>query len=277
MRQHIKKFSCLFLVGSVFALLALFSANAAPVHAEDMAYIRVIHASPDVGIVDVFLDGNKILSSFQFGVVTPYVPIPAGGHKVQIALIGTGVNAAVITQTITVSAGTPYTVAALGTKASGFSLSVFTDNNTVASTKDAKVRIYHLSPNASGVSISNGSSTIASGLTYQTASNYVDIASGSYTFDAAIPASQSLSLNADVKPWTVTSVFAIGVVNGTPAIQLISTQVAGIPGVPGTGSDPNAVVSAPTQPLGPWMFALAFFLVIMASCATRHYVTRVRV
>ncbi len=276
MRQHIKKFSCLFLVGSAFALLALFSVNAAPVHAEDMAYIRVIHASPDAGIVDVFVDGNKLLSSFQFGTVTPYVPLPAGGHKIQIGLIGTGVNAPFITQTISVSAGTPYTVAALGTKATGFSLSVFADNNVV-STKDAKVRIYHLSPNASGVNISNGSNTIASGLTYQTASSYVNIASGSYTFNANISASQALSLNTNIKPWSVTSVFAIGVVKGTPAIQLISAQVQGIPGMPGTGSDPTVVVSTPAQPLGPWMFALTFFLVIMISCATRHYMTRVRV
>ena len=117
MRQHIKKLASLFLIGSAFALFALFSMRSPAVHAESMAYIRVIHASPDAGIVDVFVDGNKLLSSFQFGVVTPYVPLPAGGHKVQISLIGTGVNAAVITQTITVSAGTPYTVAALGTKA----------------------------------------------------------------------------------------------------------------------------------------------------------------
>ncbi|GAC1454801.1 MAG: DUF4397 domain-containing protein [Ktedonobacteraceae bacterium] len=273
MRHSSKKFACFFLIGSVFALLALFSVRPTPVHAEAMAYIRVIHASPDVGIVDVFVDGNKLLSSFQFGVVTPYVPVPAGGHKIQIGLIGTGVDAAVITQSITVSASTPYTVAALGTKASGFSLSVFTDNNVV-STKDAKVRIYHLSPNATDVSISNGSNTIARGLTYQTASDYVNIPSGSYTFGAIIPASKALSLNANVQPWTVTSVFAIGVVNGTPAIQLISTQVAGVPGMPGTGSDPHAV-SESTQPLSPWMFAMAFFLVIMACYATRHYMTRV--
>jgi len=259
----------------VFALLALFSVRPASVYAADMAYIRVIHASPDVGIVDVFVDGHKLLSNFQFGVVTPYVPLPVGGHKIQIGLIGTGVNAAVITQTITVSAGTPYTVAALGTKASGFSLSVFTDNNVV-STKDAKVRIYHLSPNASGVNISNGSSTLASGLTYQTASKYINIASGSYTLNATVPASQALSLNTNIKPWTVTSVFAIGVVNGSPAIQLISAQVQGVPGMPGTGSDPEAVVGSNTQSLGPWMFALVFFLVIVAGCATRHYVTRVR-
>ncbi len=275
MHQHIKKIACLFLVGSVFALFAFFSVRPASVHAEGMAYIRVIHASPDAGIVDVFVDGNKLLSSFQFGVVTPYVPLPAGGHKIQIGLIGTGVDAAVITQTITVSAGTPYTVAALGTKATGFSLAMFTDNNVV-STKDAKVRIYHLSPNATGVNISNGSSTIAKGLTYQTASDYVNIPSGAYTFNAALPASQALSLNANVKPWTVTSVFAIGVVNGTPAIQLISTQVPGIPGMPGTGSDPNAVSAPSTQPLAPWMFGIVFFLALMASCATRHYVTRVR-
>ncbi|GAC1433960.1 MAG: DUF4397 domain-containing protein [Ktedonobacteraceae bacterium] len=273
MRHSSKKFACFFLIGSVFALLALFSVRPTPVHAEAMAYIRVIHASPDVGIVDVFVDGNKLLSSFQFGVVTPYVPVPAGGHKIQIGLIGTGVDAAVITQSITVSASTPYTVAALGTKASGFSLSVFTDNNVV-STKDAKVRIYHLSPNATDVSISNGSNTIARGLTYQTASDYVNVPSGSYTFGAIIPASKALSLNANVQPWTVTSVFAIGVVNGTPAIQLISTQVAGVPGMPGTGSDPHAV-SESTQPLSPWMFAMAFFLVIMACYATRHYMTRV--
>ncbi len=272
--HHLKKFMYLSLMGSIFTLLTLFSVRPAPVHAESMAYIRVIHASPDVGIVDVFVDSNKLLSSFQFGVVTPYVPLPAGGHKVQIGLIGTGVDAAVITQSIMVDAGTPYTVAALGTKASGFSLSIFTDNNIV-SNNNAKVRIYHLSPNAAGVNISNGSNSVASGLTYQKASDYVNVPAGSYTFDAALPSSKTLSINADVKPWTVTSVFAIGVVNGTPAIQLISTQVAGVPGMPGTGSDPNTV-SENTQPFMPSMFGILFFLLLATSLATRHYMTRVR-
>ncbi len=276
MHQRTIKFVCASIMGSAFVLLALFSVRPTLVRAESMAYIRVIHASPDVGIVDVFVDGNKLLSNFQFGVVTPYEALPVGKHNIQIGLIGTGVDAAVITQTITVSPGTPYTVAAVGTKAAGFSLLVFEDNNVV-STKDAKLRIYHLSPNATGVNISNGSSTLASGLTYKTASNYVNIPSGSYTLNAAVPASQTLSLNSNVKPWTVTSVFAIGVVNGTPAIQLVSAQVPGVPGMPGTGSDPHAVSTGNTQPFAPWMLGFAFFLTIMISCATHHYMTRVRV
>ncbi len=272
--SHIKKFTCISLLGSLFALLALFSVRPAFVHAEGMAYIRVIHASPDAGIVDVFVDGNKLLSSFQFGVVTPYVPLPAGGHKVQVALIGTGVDASVITQTIMVSAAIPYTVAALGTKASGYSLSVFTDNNIV-SNNDAKVRIYHLSPGTGGVNVTNGSSTVTSGLTYQNASNYVDIPAGSYTLDAAIPSDQTKQINTTLKPWTITSVFAIGMVNGNPPVQFVSEQVAGMPGMPGTGSDPNAV-SPNTQPLMPWTFGILIALVIGASYATRRYMIRTR-
>ncbi|GAC1389668.1 MAG: DUF4397 domain-containing protein [Ktedonobacteraceae bacterium] len=271
--RHLKRVTCLFLLGGIFALLALFSTPAARVHAESMAYIRIIHAATGVGVVDVFVDGNKLLSSFQFGVVTPYVPLPAGGHNVQIALIGTGVGASVITQSIMVNAGTPYTVAALGTQASGFSLAVFTDDNLAANNNEAKVRVYHLSPNAGTVSVSNGASLVASGLTYQKASDYVNIPAGSYTLDATIPSNQNVPIDTNLQPWTITSVFAIGVVSGTPAIQFISAQVAGIPSVPGTGSDPSAV-STDTQPLMPWMFGTLFFLVIAASFATRRHLTR---
>jgi len=265
--SHLKKFTSLFLLGGLFALIALFSvqpATAHAEHAESMAYIRVIHASPDAGVVDVFVDGNKLLSSFQFGVVTPYVPLPSGKHNVQIAVIGTGVGASVITQSIMITAGTPYTVAALGTKASGYSLSVFTDDNLI-SNNDAKVRVYHLSPGTGNVNVSNGTTSVASGLAYQKASDYIAIPAGSYKLDATLSPSQNITIGTTLKPWTVTSVFAIGVENGNPAIQFISTQVAGMPGMPGTGSDPNAasVTSVSTHSTTPWL-PTAFALVIAA-------------
>ncbi|GAC1400700.1 MAG: DUF4397 domain-containing protein [Ktedonobacteraceae bacterium] len=275
--RSLKRYICFFLLASLCMLIALFGVQVTPVHAEGMAYVRVIHASPDVGTVDVFVDGTELLSSFQFGVVTPYVPLPAGGHNVQVALIGTGVNAAVITQSIMVNVGTPYTIAAVGTKASGFSLLVFTDNNVVSG-NDAKVRIYHLSPNAGSVSVSNGSNPVANSLTYQKASDYIAIPAGSYTFDATIPSNQTVPIDTNLKPWTVTSVFAIGEVNGKPSIQFVSAQVAGVPGMPGTGSDPHAG-SENTQPFLPSMFAIFLiflFLLLTAGLATRHYTTRIR-
>src|SRR5712692_11017386 len=113
--------------------------------AESPAFVRVIHASPFVGTADVFVDGAKLLSSFAFGSVTDYVPLPAGNHLVQIALVGKGIGGAALTQTLTVAPGYVYTVAALGASSSTLSLVVFIDNNLVKS-GTAKVRMYQLSP-----------------------------------------------------------------------------------------------------------------------------------
>ena len=68
----------------------------------------------------------------------------------------------------------------------------------------------------------------------------------------------------------------VGIVNGTPHFQLISAQVSDIREVPGTGSSPHAVSTESTHPFAPWMLGIAFFLTIIISCATRHYMTRVR-
>jgi hypothetical protein len=230
----------------VFALLALFymQSGAALAATTHPAFVRIIHASPDIGIVDAFVDGQKILSNFEFGTVTDYVPLPAGSHKLQIALIGKGVNASLVTQTMTVDEGDAYTVAALGTNASGFSFSVFKDNNLVEG-NGAKVRVYHLSPFAGVVSIEAGSDTIVRGLSYPQASNYVNVPAGAYTFNLTGAAHYtSAPLSTDVKPWTVTSIFAVGPEKGNTQIRFVSTEIAGTPGMPQTGSDPTPVSSS---------------------------------
>ncbi len=101
----------------LFALFAVFGTpmlSASAKSPKSPAFVRVIHASPLVGTADVFVDGTKLLSSFAFGAVTDYVAIPPGPHKVQIALVGKGIGAAALTQTLTVTPGLAYTVAAIG-------------------------------------------------------------------------------------------------------------------------------------------------------------------
>src|SRR5437763_6955206 len=100
----------------ILALLVCFGTQVLPASAQSSAFVRIIHASPDVGTADVFVDGAKLLSSFQFGAITGYAAIPPGPHHVQIALVGKGIGAAVISQTLAVSPGVSYTVAAVGTQ-----------------------------------------------------------------------------------------------------------------------------------------------------------------
>ncbi|MGI9060981.1 MAG: DUF4397 domain-containing protein [Ktedonobacteraceae bacterium] len=242
---------------SMFALLMVLSIGmigmqTASASAEAWSFVRIFHASPDAGIVDVFMDGTKILSNFQYGTVTGYIPTVAGSHKLQIAVIGTGTNAIVLSQTISLQAGIPYTAVALGTRATGLSLPIFADNNQVAGNL-AKVRVYHMSPGTGSVDVNSRGNMLISGLPYAQASDYVSIPPGSYTFNVMATQNDTTTpIASQLKPWTVTSIFAISQINNGSSngkLQFIQAQLTGIPGMPGTGSDPHAQpVSAPLSP-----------------------------
>jgi len=244
----------------------LIGASTLPVSADTTAFVRIVHASPDIGTADVFLDGNKILSNFEFGTVTGYVPIPAGPHKVVVGLIGTGPNAGILTQNIAVQPGVVYTVAALGTKASGFALQIFIDNNVVTGGM-AKLRVYHLSPDSGTVNVASSSSTIVAGLAYKQASDYVTIPPGSYTFNVTTStANTPAPVTASLKALTVTSIFVVGLANGTPKLEFVDAQVPATPGLPGTGSDPTPLPAAGNAfNLFPWIWGLLAVLLMFTS------------
>ncbi len=217
------------------------------------SFVRIIHASPFVGTADVFVDGSKLLSSFGFGAVTDYATVPPGPHKVQIALVGKGIGASALTQTLSVNPGAAYTVAAIGTQANNLSLQVFVDNN-VLSAGTTKFRAYQLSPDAGSVTVAAGGNMLVNGISYQNASNYLVVQPGGYTFDVNSPTNNAmLSTSATLTANKVESLFVVGMFNGTPKSQLVTAQTAGLPGVPNTGSDPNAVSSTATAPSPlPW-------------------------
>ena len=248
-------------------LAALFGTQSLTASAQSPSFVRIIHASPDIGTADVFVDGAKLLSSFQFGAVTGYVAVPAGPHKVQIALVGKGIGGSVITETLAVSPGFAYTVAAVGSQSTGLSLKVFIDNNLLAP-GTAKFRMYQLSPDGGTVTIATGGKTVLSGLGYQGASNYLAIAKGGYTFVVSSPSNNTaLPLTTTLNANSVTSVFVVGLFNGIPKVQLVSAQVTGLPGVPNTGSEPNAPAQPDhVQPPTPWAwYVLALSLLLIGS------------
>jgi hypothetical protein len=261
----------------IISFAAFFGIQRHSASAQSPSYIRVIHASPFVGTADVFVDGAKLLSSFQFGAVTDYVAVPAGPHKVQIALVGKGIGAAVISETLAVSPGFVYTVAATGADPSSLALQVFIDNNLL-SPGTAKLRVYQLSPDAGSVSVDTGGKTLLSGIGYQGASNYLAISAGTYTLGVDSSANNiSLHVSATLKANTVTSVFAVGLFHGTPNVQLVTSQVQGLPGVPNTGSDPNAFSQeGNVKPLASWTWLVGCMslLLIGSSIFIRRLVVK---
>ncbi len=263
-----------FMTFCMFSFLAFSSIRVPSALADSPAFVRVIHASPFVGTADVFLDGAKLLSSFAFGAVTDYAPIPPGPHKVQIALVGKGSGAAVITQTLAVTPGLAYTVAAIGATPTSLALQVFIDDNSL-NPGTAKLRVYHLSPNLGPLNVVSNGNTLLQNISYQQASNYLPLSAGSYMLDVnSSQANTSLPLTTTLQANKVTSIFAIGMLSGTPKLELVTAQVAGLPSLPGTGSDPNALPTTSTPSPAPWLFAALALLMLITGLMLRRLSTR---
>lgn len=275
--MKMRKVSALLVLG-IFVLVGLFSVEARPAHANTntnaMAYWRLVHASPDISSADVYVDGVKLASNFDFGTVTNYIPTPSGTHKIQVAIVGQSIGAAVMTQMVTVDPNVPYTLAILGSKPSDFALSIFQDNNT-APTNGAKIRAYALSPDAGPINVAVGNNTLVSNLPYAHASDYVNIQAGAYTFNVTTTQNMTtLPDSATLNDGSLTSVFALGMLSGNPKIRVVSSKTAIMPGMPQTGSDPYAqaqVQSAPvhSQPMMPWLLGILALVGIGGSVLLR--------
>lgn len=98
---------------------------AAQVYEDDLAApasgnakVRVIHASPDAGPVDVVPEGGEALvSGLEFPSASPYAEVPAGSYVLNVNAAGTDQTA--ITTEATVADGGIYTAFAVGTAAAG--------------------------------------------------------------------------------------------------------------------------------------------------------------
>jgi Domain of unknown function (DUF4397) len=234
----------------------LFTIKAA--YADNSAYLRIVHSSPFVGTADVFVDGQPLLTSFEFASITDYVSLPPGPHKVQISLVGKGINAAALTQNLTVEEGKVYTVAALGTSADHLSLQAFEDDNRLDPSQ-ARVRIYQLSPDAGSLDVSVGGASSVTGMKYPTASEYVHTDAKPVTFTLMNSKYSLPPLTATVSTQVITSVFIVGEFNGTPKAQWVYKQSQATPGMPNTGNDPSPIAYS-VEPI----FTLSCLLI---SCA----------
>ena len=75
--------------------------------------VNVIHAAATAGPVDVYVDGQPILTNVAFGTASGYMALPPGLHQVQLVPAGGDLSAAVVTAQTQVEAGNAYEVAAI--------------------------------------------------------------------------------------------------------------------------------------------------------------------
>ena len=213
-------------------------------------WIRLAHLSPNTPAVDVYLysfgDTNAmiVLHHVAYGTVSPYESVPAGDYSV--AMRGAGASPTsqpVLSTSVTVAAGHAYTVAGLGPE-SRLRLQVLEDKLTTAPGQ-AEVRVIQASLKQQVVTVTLGSTVLASGLKFASVSDYQPVSPGTQSVTVSSSggtANSSVTLAAG-------TVHTLVVLDGASGLEVVNLEDAS-----GSGQPPAGGVSTGfggTAPHGP--------------------------
>lgn len=214
----------LFVVFSLLIAFGLFMPFNASAQSE--ARVRIGHASPDAPAVDVFVDGESVLTNVSFFTVSQYMNMAPGSHRVQIAPAGKGAASAVIDTNVDLTQGEEYTVLAVGHLANIQPL-LLNDSSEAPADGKAMVRIVNVAPDAATVDVkfANSDTPILTDQFF-TSSDYVEVDPGNRTFEVAPTGTQNVFL---ITPemrfeagWTYT-LYLTGVPGGSPQAWMQAT------------------------------------------------------
>jgi LPXTG-motif cell wall-anchored protein len=237
-------------------VLALGLFGAASAQSGD-ARIRVVHASPDAPAVDVYANGNKVLSNVTFFAASDYLSVPAGSYKLQVVVAGeTDLSKAVIDATADLKAGMDYTVAAVNAVASIEPL-VLMDNNAAPAAGKAHVRFVHASPDAPAVDIRvKGGPKLYSNVSFKGTGDYTPVDAGTYDLEVTAAGSDTVVKEipgVKLEAGTVYTAWATNTLaNLAPEITVDAKAAAGStpPAAPGNLPTTGAADSLPALLLG---------------------------
>ena len=143
------------------------------------ALVRVLHASPNVPAVTVYVNGQPVLKRLGTLKASGYLALDAGTYDVAVSLAGKPASAAALKGRLTVRDGQRYTALARGLLGKNLQLAVQKDIATAPTGKTA-LRVWHLSPDAPRVDVYvNGKKTLSK-VPYKAASAYLTLAPGRY-------------------------------------------------------------------------------------------------
>jgi Domain of unknown function (DUF4397) len=199
-------------------------------------WIRLAHLSPNTPAVDVYLysAGNSnakiVLHHVAYGTVSPYEPVAAGDYSVAMRATGASpTSPPVLSTSVTIVAGHAYTVAGMGPE-SGLRLQVLEDT-LVTPAGQALARVIQASLKQQVVTVTFGSTSLASSLKFGSVSSYQAVPPGTATVTVtagSTTATSSVTLAAG-------TVHTLVVLDGASGLEVVSLEDASGSGKPPTG------------------------------------------
>jgi hypothetical protein len=208
--------------------------------AEDgAARVRAIHAIPDLGPVDIYVDGVKQLGDVPFFTVSSYLELAPGQVELAVTEAGEPLSHGniLLSGTVTVEAGQDYSIIARGSTTSSVGLTTVEDENGPPAVGEARLRVAHFSPDAPAVDILVDGARVVTNLSFQEVSGYLSVPAGSYSVGVAPTGGAPIAtFDVTLEAGKVYTAWANGLLAGsgaqaftvTPTIDASYTQTAGL-------------------------------------------------
>jgi Domain of unknown function (DUF4397) len=216
------------------------------------AQVRVAHLAPDAPNVDVYVNGDPVLTDVAYTTVSGYLSLPAGTQQVTVYATG-DTTSPVIEAPVKLAAGGAYTVAAVGLVADdSLTAQVYEDDLRNPASGSAKVRVVHASPDAGPVDVvPRGGEALVSGLRFPDASPYAEVPAGAYTLDVNAAGTNKTALtvpDATLASGGVYSAFAVGTVFADSLNVLLVQDNAGTSASASATASASASASSTASP-----------------------------
>ena len=277
LRRHFARLAVVAtLLGGAAALVAA-TPPAASAATPD-GWVRCAHLSPNAPIMDIYMypfgdpSHPTVLKGATYGNVSDYMAVSPGDYTV--ALRGYNASASsppILTTSFMVSAGTAFTVAAIGPDP-GLRMEVLKDQMT-APTGMASVRVIQASLKEKLVTVSYGPDVLARQLAFGSATSYRAVSPGAQPMQLTAPGEHA-AMSVKLAPDTVHTVVVLDSSAGLKIDAL--TDSAGSQTMPMGGAGTGLGGTAPRPPANPVPWLLTMMAGVLLTTAGFAALRRLR-
>ena len=194
--------------------------------------LRIVHAAPDAGPVDVYVSEAPAIQGLEFGGATEFVAAPSGQQQIRLVPAGGTLDQAVFDTTQDLGSGQAFQVTAAGLAAEGLNVWLSGVDLSPLPENQARVRVVHASSDTEAIDVAvAGGQTPFDAIAYGSQSGYVAFDAGTYGFQLRLNDGDTLlreATDVQLQPGLVYDIYALGQSeDGTLQMVVLAAQ-AGI-------------------------------------------------
>ena len=221
--------------------------------AQDTATIRFVHAVPNIGAIDVYIDGANTADNLVYGALSGYLQAPVGDHSLTATISGTA--SVLWQQTITVSSGSTSFIA---TSVATPTFDAFVDDRGVADFGSDRLLLVHGIEDGPAIDVilaeavplggtlQPAGTSLANGMTYGAAFGPFDLPAQTYVVNILEANSNNILLQ-DVSLSINAGEFSIALIHGTASQPQVTLLTSSLDAAPDSGLN-RFVHAAPGAP-----------------------------